>query len=456
MSLRIMRSSMKVYIESLGCPKNTYDSQVAAGILLENGYNLTEDPSEADYILVNTCGFIGDAKEESIEKLFEMWDIKKERAALISTGCLSARYSHELASEMPEIDILMGTSDYNKLPEILETYRTEMETKSGDGSMSRVYNTLCPREYVEQGPRWIGKGSYSLPIKISEGCDNTCSFCVIPSIRGKHRSRKMEDILAEAEELAEKGCKELIIVAQDVTVYGRDLYKRLALPELLEKLCKIQGLRWIRLMYCYEDNITDELIDVMAKEDKICNYIDIPIQHSSNSILKSMRRNSTRESLISTIGRLRGKIKDIHIRTTLITGYPGEKVPEFEDLLSFVEEVGFERLGVFSYSKEEGTRAATLKPQVRQDVKERRRDRILRAQIEISLKKNLEKVGKIMEVLVEGMEDDGTYYGRTRYDAPEIDNSVIFTSENSLAPGDFVFVSIVDGFDYDLVGKEVQ
>ena len=437
---------MKVFLETLGCPKNQYDSDVLRSLLEEEGHKLTEIIEEADALIVNTCGFIEDAKKESIDRLFDLSSVKKKDSLLIATGCLSGRYGEELYKAMPEVDLFFGVNDYDKLPRAL----SEFQGKRG------VYNRPWPTAYEEQGPRFVTENPYSLPIKIAEGCNNLCAFCVIPAIRGRYRSRKKEDILAEARMLAKKGCKELVLVAQDVTGYGKDLYGRLALPELLTSLCRIEGLHWIRLMYCYEDKITDELIEVMKTEDKICKYIDIPIQHSSDGILRSMRRASTRASLLNTIGRLREAIPSIHIRTTLISGFPGEGKAEFEDLLAFVDEVKFERLGIFSYSKEEGTPAAEMKPQVRRDVKDRRRDTILRHQIEISLEHNQRKIGSLQEVLVEGIDDEGSYFGRTAYDAPEIDNSVIFNSEKQLNPGDFVFVKITDAFDYDLVGELIS
>lgn len=301
----------------------------------------------------------------------------------------------------------------------------------------------------------LQNNAYSATIKIAEGCDNRCAYCIIPYIRGPYRSRKREDIIAEAAMLANAGVKELILIAQDVTFYGNDLYGKSALPDLLRALCRIDGLIWIRLMYCYEDRITDELITVMAEEPKVCHYIDIPIQHASDKILAAMKRKSDHKSIMSTIGKLRERIPDIHIRTTLITGFPGETKKEFDELYDFVEEMRFERLGVFAYSKEEGTPAARMKPQVRSDVKERRREEIMRLQNKISLERNSEKIGRILRILVEEREEDGSYVGRTEYDAPEIDNAVIFTSERALSPGDMVHVRIDDAFDYDLTGKEV-
>ncbi|MGI6731205.1 MAG: 30S ribosomal protein S12 methylthiotransferase RimO [Anaerovoracaceae bacterium] len=436
---------MKIYIETLGCPKNNSDSEVAAGILENAGHMIVNNPEDADGIMVNTCGFINDAKIESISRIFDLAPYKKEGGFLMVTGCLSQRYGEELYKEMPEVDIFLGVNDYGSLPDILDQYEEGKREK---------YLSQYEKGYLETGFRKnLSSSSYSATLKISEGCDNVCAYCVIPSIRGPFRSRKMEDLIKEAEALAESGCKELILIAQDVTAYGIDLYGELKLADLLRKLCRIEPIKWIRLMYCYEDRITDELIKVMATEEKICHYIDIPIQHASDKILSAMNRRSTKASITDTLSRLRTAIPDIHIRTTLITGFPGEGKKEFLELLEFVETMKFERLGVFAYSKEENTPAATMKGQVREDTKEKRRELLMTKQIEISLESNESKIGKTLEVLVEEQEEDGSYVGRSRYDAPEIDNAVLFTSHKKLNPGDIVSVKITDAFDYDLVGE---
>ena len=436
---------MKIYIETLGCPKNINDSEMAAGILEKNGHEIINTPDHADVIIVNTCGFIGDAKKESISKIFEMADLKSNKGMLVVSGCLSQRYGEELYKEMPEVDLFIGVNEYEKLPELLEQHDKGVRAKE-IGLNEEKYKELKYRKKLTD--------VYSSTIKISEGCDNICTYCVIPQIRGSYRSRKMEAIVEEASSLANEGCKELILIAQDVTTYGIDLYKEYVLPELLRKLCKIEKLQWIRLMYCYEDRITDELIQVMKEEHKICNYLDIPLQHSSDAILKVMNRRSTNAGIRKTISKLRNEIPDIHIRTTFITGFPGESNEDFDNLYEFVKEMKFNRLGVFAYSKEENTPAAILKGQIRSDVKEKRRDALMRLQLEISLKQNTEKINKEFEVMVDEQDEDGSYIGRTRYDAPEIDNSVIFTSERKLNPGDIVKVKITDAFDYDLVGME--
>ncbi len=439
---------MKVYIETLGCPKNFNDSQVAAGLLEKGGHRITNDIASADAVMLNTCGFINDAKKESIERILELAEYRSEGKVLIVSGCLTERYSEELYKEMPEIDVIIGVNDYARLPEIL----SEIEEKSGKAGRRNSVSGI-PCNFDADAYRRFDDNPYTATVKIAEGCDNRCTYCIIPAIRGKYRSKKQEDVVREAAELAKRGAKEIILIAQDVTYYGMDLYGELRLSKLLREVCKVDGIEWVRLMYCYEDRITDELIKVMASEPKICHYIDIPIQHASDSILASMKRRSTSASIKKTIEKLRAAMPDINIRTTLITGFPGEKKAEFDELLRFVEEMKFERLGVFPYSKEEGTEAAEMKPQVRSDVKQRRADRIMRRQVDISLECNRKKIGRVLDVLVEEIDEDGSYIGRTRYDAPEIDNSVIFTSDRKINVGEIVNVEITDAFDYDLVGR---
>ena len=367
-----------------------------------------------------------------------------EKKILIVSGCLSQRYGKELADEMPEVDIFLGVNDYEKLPQLVKEFRK--------GKRLQAFSCQ-PDAFYEFSARKIKDNPYSMTLRIAEGCNNCCAYCVIPQIRGAYRSRPMENIIEEAELLASKGCREIILIAQDVTEYGTDIYGRLMLPELLRKLCRVDGIRWIRLMYCYEDKITDELIEVMASEEKICDYIDIPLQHVSDGVLSAMNRHSTTESIKDTLGRLRAAMSDIHIRTTLITGFPGETEEEFEELLEFVEETRFERLGVFAYSREEGTVAGDMENQIDEDVKAMRADAIMRRQLDISREINESKVGDTMTVMVDGTDEEGAYLGRTVYDAPEIDNTVIFTADEELVPGDMVQVKITDAFDYDLVGK---
>jgi len=435
---------MKIYFETLGCPKNFNDSQVAKGILEEQAHQVVESPEEADVIVVNTCGFINDAKTESIERIFDMAAYKEDGKKLVVSGCLSERYADELYEEMPEVDLFIGVNEYEKLPELLHGLDERTVAKTG-----------CAPEVVAKMPRKLEDNPYTATLKIAEGCNNICAYCVIPQIRGPFRSKKEEDVLLEAEELAKAGCKELILIAQDTTYYGMDLYGEFRLAKLLKKLCRIEGIQWIRLMYCYEDRITDELIQVMAEEEKICHYLDIPIQHASDSVLKAMNRRSTAESIDNTMARLKAAMPDIHVRTTLIVGFPGETEDDYEQLVDFVEEQQFARLGVFAYSQEEGTEAGDREDQIDEEIKAVRVDGIMRRQLDISLGYNQEKVGQTFEVIVDEIDQDGSYLGRTRYDAPEIDNSVIFTSARELKPGDVVNVMVNDAFDYDLVGTEV-
>lgn len=443
---------MKLYIETLGCPKNFNDSEGIRGIWEKAGMYLTDDPVDADAILVNTCGFINDAKTESIEKIFDMARIKEIAAVdpeitdkiLIVSGCLSQRYGEELYEEMPEVDIFLGVNDYERLPQMVKGL--------AKGTRAKAFSCE-PEAFEEFSARKLSDNPYSATLRIAEGCNNRCAYCVIPQIRGKLRSRPMENILEEAKTLAANGCKELMLIAQDVTEYGRDLYGELRLPKLLRELCKVEGIEWIRLMYCYEDKITDELIEVMASEDKICHYIDIPLQHISDGVLKRMNRRSTTASIKDTIARLRAAMPDIHIRTTMIVGFPGETKEEFDELLDFVEETGFERLGVFAYSREEGTVAGDMEDQIEEDVKAQRVDAVMRRQLDISREINEAKVGNTIDVLVDGIDEEGAYLGRTQYDAPEIDNTVIFGSGKELEPGEMVKVYINDAFDYDLVGR---
>ena len=430
---------MKVFIKTLGCEKNTVDSENALALLKETGAEETHDPKKADVLMVNTCGFIHDAKQQSIEAVFDLIRIKKKRQKLIVSGCLSQRYAAELAKEMPEVDFFLGVNDYKKLPDIVRSMENE-----------RIAAAAAPKEY-EELPR-VYTGGVSAALKIAEGCNNICTYCAIPFIRGRYRSRRPEAILAEARQLAGQGVKELVVIAQDVTGYGRDFGRKDMLPKLLKDLCEIEGIRWIRLMYCYEDEITPELIRVIRDEPKICKYLDIPVQHSSDRILKAMNRKSTGQSIRSTILELRKQIPDVVIRTTLITGFPGETKEDFKDLLDFVAEMKFDRLGVFPYSKEEGTAAAKMPKQVRSDVKQRRADRVMSLQQKISLENNQKYIGKTLEVLVEEVFEDGSYSGRTSYDAPEIDDGVLFTGPAGLVPGDFVSVTVTDAFDYDLSG----
>ena len=437
----------KVYIRTLGCEKNTVDSENAARLLTDAGCVVVDDPKDADVLMVNTCGFIGDAKKQSVDAIFELNEYKQASDSdkmLIVSGCLTQRYASELEKELPEADYILGVNDYDRLPEIVM-----------GSEKDRVHAGSCRAAYKELGSRQLLTVPWTRSIKIAEGCANNCSYCIIPKIRGRYRSRREEYILKEARQLAQEGCRELVVIAQDVTFYGRDFGLTDALPKLLRKLSSIEGIKWIRLMYCYEDEITDGLIEEIRTNDKICKYIDIPLQHCSDDILKAMDRKSTKASIVNTVTELRKLIPDITIRTTLITGFPGERVQQFEELMAFIRDMRFERLGAFTYSREEGTKAADIKGQVRSDVMERRLDRIMTLQQKISLENNTKLIGKEMEVLVEEVQDDGTCIGRTYMDAPDIDNSVIFTGRPGTVPGTFASVRITDAFDYDLSGEEI-
>ena len=440
-----MKSKGKVYIDTLGCPKNQNDSEFAAGVLEENRYEITDDPRDADFVIVNTCGFIEDAKKESIEHIFTMADVKREDARLVVSGCLAQRYANELFDEIPEACCFIGVNEYGRIAEILDRLKDERT----------VFADPCEEDHLAITARRFAENPYSSTIKIAEGCDRHCTYCVIPSIRGKYRSKRIEDVIAEAEALAEAGCVELILIAEDTSCYGEDLYGCHMLPELLKRLCRVDGIRWIRLMYCYDEGITEELADVMASEEKICHYIDIPLQHGSDKVLREMARRSDRKSIEERVAMLRSKMPDIAVRTTFIVGFPGETDEDFAELADMVEKLEFERLGVFKYSREEGTPAGAREDQIPEDVKEARENSIMMRQMEISRKHNEALIGRTMEVIVDGKDEDGSYLGRTRYDAPEIDNGVIFTSERELIPGVIVPVLIEDAFDYDLTGRAV-
>ncbi len=438
---------MKVYFNTLGCPKNINDSEIAMGNLEEKGFTIVDSPDEADVIIVNTCGFIEDAKKESIDEIFNMAAYKEKNKKLVISGCLVQRYADELYKEIPEANGFIGVNDYDKLPKLLE----ELE-KSNERFLE---NSSCDLSEWEVKIRHLTENPYTSYLKIAEGCDNICSYCIIPEIRGPYRSRTIKNVIEEAEMLSKSGCKELILIAQDLTYYGIDNYGKPMLSTLLRKLCKVEGIEWIRLLYCYEERIDDELIRTIASEDKICNYIDIPIQHASDKILDNMNRATTNESLYRTLSKLRSQIPDIHIRTTLIVGFPGETEEDFNILSDFVSDQKFSRLGVFTYSREEGTAAATMDNQIPEDIKQERLDCIMMKQMEISLEGNRKKIGKTLDVIVDSMEEEGVYSGRTRYDAPEIDNSVVFTSNSVHKPGDIVPVEILEAYDYDLEGREV-
>ena len=436
---------LKIALESLGCSKNLVDAEIMMGILNKKGYKLTGDFEEADVILVNTCGFIESAKQESIDTIIEFANLKEtgNLKLLIVTGCLAQRYSDELKQEIPEIDAIVGTGSYQNIDEILAGLEKEKHIVSLN-DIEVVYN--------EDLPRYVSTPDYMAYIKISEGCDKHCTYCIIPKLRGKQKSRKIEDIVAEAKNLAQNGVKELVVIAQDSTMYGSDIYGEARLPQLLEELAQIEGLKWIRIMYSYPESITKELVDVIKRHDNICSYFDMPIQHASNRILKLMNRQTTQEELLAKINMIRTAIPDAVLRTTLITGFPGETEEDFQELVKFVKEVKFDKLGVFPYSREEGTAADLLPNHLEQEVKEERRDIIMMVQQGISEEINLQKVGKVYEVLIEEQIEDKVYVGRTQYDAEEIDSIVYVKSHTKLQPGDFVNVKITSALEYDLMG----
>lgn len=438
--------SKKIFIDTLGCAKNEYDSQNLAAQLLERGCDLADSPEEADILIVNTCGFIEAAKVESIEHIFSMAALKGESKKLVVTGCLSERYHEDLSKEIPEVDLFTGVNDYDDLPGLL------LAESTGDKVQGEVEAVLPYRKRV------FLEGTYTASLKIAEGCNNTCAFCAIPKIRGPYRSKRIEDCVREAEDMAAAGVRELVVIAQDTSYYGKDLYGKAMLPELLHELCKVDGIRWIRLMYVYDDGITDELIETMKQEDKICNYIDIPIQHVADPVLKGMRRKSTGDSIRKTIAKLRKEIPDIHIRTTILVGFPGETEEDFNELLDFVEKTRIPRLGAFAFSDEEGTLSYRMEGKLDEETKNERVEVLMRLQSGISDSLNEEKIGKTYEVMVDEAVDEEAcrYLGRTRYDAPEIDDAVEFTGTTSHQPGDIVFVNVTDSSEYDLYGEEVS
>ena len=438
---------MKIMFASLGCDKNLVDTENMLGILKDKGFEFTDDEMQADVIAVNTCCFINDAKQESINTILEMAEHKKDAVckALIVTGCLSHRYKDEIIEEIPEVDALIGTSSYDKIAEVV------LSVLEGKGIN---FVESADRLPVVNNHRVMTTGGYYEYLKIAEGCDKHCTYCIIPKVRGNFRSFTMEYLLEQAEYLVKNGTKELILVAQETTLYGMDIYGKKALPELLRKLCKIDGLEWIRILYCYPEEITDELIQVIKEEPKICKYLDMPIQHSSDNILKRMGRRTSRQELVDIITKLRENIPDIALRTTLITGFPGETEEDVEDLLDFVDTMEFDRLGVFTYSPEEGTPAATMSEQIEEEVKENRRDRIMELQQEVSLDKSAAMVGKTVQVMIEGkIADDDAYVGRSYKDAPNVDGYVFVNTNAQLMSGQIVSVNITGAMEYDLIGE---
>lgn len=439
---------MKILCVSLGCDKNLVDTEMMLGLLNKDGYTFTDDEYEADVIVINTCCFIGDAKEESINTILEMAQRKIDGncKALIVTGCLAQRYKQEIIDEIPEVDGILGTSTYDEISNVLR------EALSGVEHVQRFHDLVGIPE-VETG-RVLTTGGHYAFLKIAEGCDKHCTYCIIPTLRGNYRSVPMERLLKEAEELAEKGVKELILVAQETTLYGVDLYGKKSLPELLKKLCRISGIQWIRIQYCYPEEITDELIQTIKEEEKICHYLDLPIQHASDRILKRMGRRTTKSQLREIVEKLRREIPDIALRTTLISGFPGETEEDHEELMEFVDEMEFERLGVFAYSAEEDTPAASFPDHVEQEVKEERRDAIMELQQEISLELSESMIGKTVEVMIEGkVADENAYVGRTYMDGPGVDGMIFVQTGVELMSGDFARVRVTGAMEYDLMGE---
>ena len=440
---------LKIALESLGCSKNLVDAEIMMGILNRKGYKLVGNMEEADIALVNTCGFIESAKQESIQTILEIAQLKEtgNLKLLIVTGCLAQRYSDELKEEIPEIDAIVGTGSYQNIDEIVAGLEKENKIVSLN-DIEFAFN--------EELPRYVSTPSYMAYLKISEGCDKHCTYCIIPKLRGKQRSRKIEDIVSEAKDLASRGVKELVVIAQDSTMYGSDIYGKAVLPELLEELAQIEGIKWIRIMYSYPESITEELVQVIKKYDNICNYFDMPIQHASNKILKLMNRHTTKEDILSKVEMIRKNIPDATLRTTIITGFPGETEEDFEELLDFAETVKFDRLGAFAYSREEGTAADKLPNHIDDEVKEQRRDRLMMLQQGISQEVMANKIGKTFEVLIEEQIEKNVYMGRTEGDAEEIDSIVYVKSKKQINPGEFVKVEINNALEYDLMGDVVD
>ena len=438
---------MKIHFISLGCDKNLVDSEMMLGTLAQKGYSFTDDEMQADIIVINTCCFINDAKEESINTILEMAELRKEGQvkALIVAGCLAQRYKEEIQEEIPEVDAILGTMNSDTVAEAIE------EVLAGKATN---HISDCNSAVVYGKKRAVSTGGHFAYLKIAEGCDKHCTYCIIPKVRGNFRSVPMEALLEEAKELAESGVKELILVAQETTLYGKDLYGKKSLPKLLHELAKISGIYWIRILYCYPEEIDDELIEAIKTEEKVCNYLDLPIQHASDNILKRMGRRTNQEELRAIIGKLRDEIPDICIRTTLISGFPGETEEDHEELMAFVDEMEFDRLGVFTYSPEEDTPAAAMENQLEEEIKEERRDEIMELQQEIAFEMAENMTGKVVMAMVEGkIADDDAYVARTYKDAPNVDGYLFINTEESLMTGDFVKVRITGSNEYDLIGE---
>ena len=444
---------MNILFISLGCDKNLVDSEVMLGILAKDGHQMVDDETMADVIIINTCCFIHDAKEESIQNILEMADLKKtgRLKALIVTGCLAQRYKEEIIQEIPEVDAVLGTTSYEEIAHVIDGVLSDSPMERGDVRLTMKDVDYLP---VTDTHRMVTTGGHFAYLKIAEGCDKHCTYCIIPKVRGNYRSVPMERLIKEAQELADQGVKELILVAQETTVYGQDIYGEKSLHKLLKELCQIKGIRWIRVLYCYPEEIYDELIQTMKEEKKICHYLDLPIQHASDRILKRMGRRTTQAELVEIVNKLRREIPDIVLRTTLISGFPGETQEDHEELMSFVDEMEFDRLGVFTYSPEEDTPAATMPDQVAEEVKEARRDEIMELQQEISYDKGTDRIGQELLVMIEGkVADESAYIGRTYGDAPKVDGYIFVQTGELLMTGDFAKVRVTGALEYDLIGE---
>ena len=441
---------MKLLFVSLGCDKNLVDTEVMLGLLDKRGWQITDDETQADVIVINTCCFVHDAKEESIQTILEMAEYKKTGSlkALIVTGCLAQRYQEEIVKEIPEVDAVLGTTSYDKIADAIDG--------ALEGNVSIELADVDALPLVET-KRLVTTGGHYAYLKIAEGCDKHCTYCIIPKIRGNYRSVPMERLLEEAADLAEQGVKELILVAQETTLYGRDIYGEKSLHKLLRELCRIKGIRWIRILYCYPEEIDDNLIQVMKEESKICHYLDLPIQHANNEILKRMGRRTSKEQLIAIIEKLREAIPDITLRTTLITGFPGETKEQHEELMEFVDQMEFDRLGVFTYSPEEDTPAAEMPRQVPEEGKEERQAEIMELQQEIAFEQAEDMIGREVLVMIEGkVADEDAYVGRTYKDAPNVDGLIFVNTDEELMSGDFARVKITGALEYDLIGELME
>lgn len=437
---------MKILFISLGCDKNLVDTEMMLGMLIQKGYTITDDENEADVVVVNTCCFINDAKQESINTLLEMSELRKNGniKVLVAAGCLAQRYKEEIQKEIPEVDAIVGTTAIDAITEAVEKVL-----------QGNPYNYLedINKTPVYDKKRVVTTGGHYAYLKIAEGCDKHCSYCIIPKVRGTYRSIPMESLVKEAETLVENGVKELILVAQETTMYGKDLYGEKCLPKLLRRLCEIDGLYWIRILYCYPEEITDELIQVIKEEDKVCNYLDIPIQHATDKILKKMGRRTNKQELVDIVSKLRQNIPDICLRTTLITGFPGETENEHEELMQFVNDIEFDRLGVFTYSPEEDTAAALFPEQVEEESKLERQADLMELQQEIAFEKADNMIGTKLLVMIEGkVPDEHAYVARSYKDAPNVDGFVFVQTSHELMTGDFVWVRITGSYEYDLIG----